>query len=332
MAPGKAVNCAHTTLNMNSSANVNMLFTRFQNQLSLNWVAGKKGKHRSLNCSDIATGDSLVGYLNTIHPNQIQILGKRELNYLDNLGEESRQELLSALFGFNPAALIIADGNNVPKELCEAAEHNQTPLFSSDLTSYNLINNIQHFINEALSEKSVIHGVLLEVHGLGVLLTGESAIGKSELALELITRNHRLIADDAPELSRVAHDTIRGSCPDALRDFMEVRGLGVLNIRSMYGDSAIKFSKDLRLIIHLKHMEHEEMGQVDRLKGSYGSRTILGVDIPTVTLPVASGRNLAVMVEAAVKHHILLRKGYNSSDAFIARQRTLLEQNNSNSE
>ncbi|WP_455199063.1 HPr(Ser) kinase/phosphatase [Kaarinaea lacus] len=313
---------------MDSSTNIDLLFTRFQEQLSLQWIAGQEGKHRPLENRESSRDFSLVGYLNTIHPNQLQILGHKEMEYYSRLDEESRQALLTNLFNNKPAAVIIAEGNEVPVSMRIAAEQSQTPLFLSKLSSSKLIDNLRHIIDDTLATKTVIHGVLLEVHGLGVLLTGESAIGKSELALELITRNHRLIADDAPEFSRAGPNTIRGSCPDALRDFMEVRGLGILNIRSMYGDSAIKFSKDLRLVIHLKYMKDEDMVQVDRLKGSYGSRTILDVDIPTVTLPVASGRNLAVLVEAAVKHHILLRKGYNSSDAFITRQQKLINEKN----
>ncbi len=176
------------------------------------------------------------------------------------------------------------------------------------------------------SEKTVIHGVFLDVHGLGVLLTGDSGVGKSELALELITRSHCLIADDAIEFSQEGSDTVCGICPDALRDFLEVRGLGILDIRAMYGDGVIKDRKDLHLIVHLERMAPEKIQQVDRLKGCYGKKHILDIEIPVVTLPVASGRNLAVLVEAAVRHHILLRKGYNASDAFINRQQQILHQ------
>ena len=313
---------------MDSPVNVEILFSRYKDQLSLKWITGQEGKTRSLTYSDESAGQSLVGYLNIIHPNQLQILGKTELQYLDSLNDKQRQDLLSNLINQTPAAIIISGGMDSPQDLSDKAKLSQTPLLCSSLSSKKLINHLRHYIDDELSEKIVIHGVLLEVHGLGVLLTGESAIGKSELALELITRSHRLIADDAPEFHRSGPDTIRGTCPDALRDFLEVRGLGILNIRYMYGDSAIKLSKDLRLIVHLKLMDPGDMGQVDRLRGSYSSTTILDVDIPTVTLPVASGRNLAVLVEAAVKHHILLRKGYNSSETFIARQRKLIDMNN----
>lgn len=176
------------------------------------------------------------------------------------------------------------------------------------------------------AEKTVIHGVFLDVHGLGVLLTGESGVGKSELALELISRSHCLIADDAIEISQQEPDKLRGTCPEALRDFLEVRGLGVMNIRAMYGDGVIKDSKSLHLVVHLERMAPEKIQQVDRLAGCYGKKRILDTEIPAVTLPVASGRNLAVLVEAAVRHHILLRKGYNASDAFVARQQQILHQ------
>ena len=179
---------------------------------------------------------------------------------------------------------------------------------------------------DELAEKTVIHGVFLDVHGLGVLLTGDSGVGKSELGLELITRSHCLIADDAIEFSQQGPGAVRGTCPDVLRDFLEVRGLGVLDIRAMYGDGVIKDSKDLCLIVHLERMAPEKIQQVDRLEGCYGKRQILDMEVPVVTLPVASGRNLAVLVEAAVRHHILLRKGYNASDAFIARQQQILHQ------
>jgi len=164
----------------------------------------------------------------------------------------------------------------------------------------------------------------MEVMGTGVLITGESSIGKSELALELLTRGHRLIADDAPEFTRIAPDTLNGTCPDMLRDFLEVRGLGILDVRAMFGASAIKENRNLRLIIVLQDIE--EAVKIDRLHGSRRLRTIQGVDVPEVTLPVGPGRNLAVLLEAAVRNHILIANGYDASDAFIERQKRRLEQ------
>lgn len=164
----------------------------------------------------------------------------------------------------------------------------------------------------------------MEVMGIGVLLSGESGVGKSEAALELITRGHRLIADDAPEFSRVSPDTINGICPAALIGFLEVRGLGVLNIRAMFGDSAIKLNKYLRLIVELQHMSEESLRSLDRLQGSKQSITIQEVAIPSITLPVAPGRNIAVLIESAVRDHILKQKGYNAAEDFINKQAQLI--------
>jgi HPr kinase/phosphorylase len=163
----------------------------------------------------------------------------------------------------------------------------------------------------------------MEVMGTGVLITGASSIGKSELALELLTRGHRLIADDAAEFARIAPDLLNGTCPEMLRDFIEVRGLGILNVRAMFGASAIKHNRNLRLIIVLQEMG--EAAAMDRLHGSRRMRTIMEVEIPEITLPVGPGRNLAVLVEAAVRNHILNVKGYDASQAFIERQKQRLE-------
>jgi len=310
---------------MDDIVTVNLLFQRYQQRLGLQWVAGRSGEQRTLRHSTDTSGHSLIGYLNIIHPNRLQLLGPIELDYLNKLDTLSRRQLFEQLCAGEPAAVMVVEQQAVPDELRDFCEKTQTPLLQSSLGSVKLMNSLRHYLDNELAEKTVVHGVLLEVHGMGVLLTGESSVGKSELALELISRNHRLIADDAPEFSRAGPDTVRGCCPEVLRGFIEVRGLGVLNIRAMYGDSAIKFSKDLRLVVHLQRLAAEDLQQVDRLKGSYRKRTILDVDIPEATLPVASGRNLAVLVEAAVRNHILLRKGYNAAEAFSQRQRELIQ-------
>jgi len=166
------------------------------------------------------------------------------------------------------------------------------------------------------------------VLGMGVLLTGDPSVGKSELALDLITRGSRLVADDAPEFTRIAPDIISGTCPPLLRDFLEVRGLGILNIRAMFGDSSIKGTKYLRLIVNLKRMSAEQISGMDRLSGAHTNRDVLGVPMPQVTVPVASGRNLAVLVESAVRNHLLRLKGYDATQVLIERQQqAILEQN-----
>lgn len=312
---------------MEGTVTVSTLFQRYGQRLSLYWFTGQDGDQRTLGCTDDTPGKSLIGYLNIIHPNRLQILGHLELDYLNSLTPSLRHDVIQQLCDAQPATIILAEQLVAPDDLQLACEKSQTPLLGSSLSSVKLISCLNHYFGGELAEKIVVHGVFLEVHGMGVLLTGESGVGKSELALELITRGHRLVADDAPEFSRVGPDIVRGRCPEALRDFLEVRGLGILNVPAMYGGSAIKLSKDLRLVVQLQRLASQDLQQLDRLQGSYRTHTILDIEIPEVILPVAAGRNLAVLVEAAVRDHILLRKGYNASEAFIKRQRELIKKN-----
>jgi HPr kinase/phosphorylase len=184
--------------------------------------------------------------------------------------------------------------------------------------SQHVINVLRPYMQRELGEVTTLHGVFLDVLEIGVMITGDSSIGKSELALELVSRGHGLVADDVVELQQIGPETIQGRCPPMLRDFLEVRGLGVLNIRSIFGETAVRPRKALRLIVHLEGPE-EGRGR-DRLRTSAGTQNILGVEVPAVTLAVAPGRNLAVLVEAAVRNHILLTRGLDSTREFIARQ------------
>lgn len=178
--------------------------------------------------------------------------------------------------------------------------------------------------SQALAEKETLHGVFMEVLGVGVLISGQSGLGKSELALDLVNRGYKLIADDAPEFERIAPETINGTCPKLLQNFLEVRGLGVLNIREMYGASAIKSNEHLKLIIELFPPEMNVAKSENRIQPSAGKASILGVDIPTISLPVAPGRNLAVLVEAAVRNHLLTRNGYSAGRDFTKRQKSTI--------
>ena len=305
-----------------------IIFNHLRNHIDLNWLAGKQHADRDikrkLHLNQKAT---LIGHLNLIHANRIQVLGKTEWAYLNKLEDKQRDETLRQIFSRRIAAVIVSDDYDIPDYFIALADEKQTPLFSSQLSSSDLIDAVRFYLSTLLADKTTIHGVFLEVMGTGVLITGESSIGKSELALELITRGHRLIADDAPIFSRVGPNLLNGSCPAVLKDFMEVRGLGVLNIRAMYGENAIKQNKYLRLIIHLQRMTTETQQQLDRLYGARSVRNILDVEVPEVMLPVASGRNLAVMVEAAVRNNLLMELGQNASDEFINRQRHYLNNN-----
>lgn len=303
------------------------VFHSLEQRLSLNWVAALESTTRKIaHEAGNKRTETLAGPLNYIHPNRLQVIGQTELEYLNDMSEEGRSDALNRLFRAQPAAVFLADDLDPDDVLIEAANSSETPLILTPVSDTQLLAHLHYYLSIALAEHTSIHGVFLEVLGMGVLLSGNAAIGKSELALELINRGSRLIADDAPEFSRIAPDIIDGRCPPLLQDFLEVRGLGIINIRAMYGDSAIKRNKYLRLIIKLERMNAEALGNVDRLTGTYATTPILGLDIPQVTVPVAPGRNLAILVETAVRNHMMRLKGYDAAQDFIERQRKAIEQ------
>jgi HPr kinase/phosphorylase len=314
---------------MPESITIESIFTRHQRRLILEWCAGKQGAEKNLSYApedkDEDIRFSIVGHLNLIQKHLIQVIGKKEHRYLSELDEPLRQEILNQLFSETTTVVIIANGLAINDELIRLADKYSVALFSSEKDSHEVIDYLQYVLTAQLAERKSIHGVFMEVMGIGVLLSGDSAIGKSELALELITRGHRLIADDAPEFSVVSPDIISGHSPYLLQDILEVRGLGILNIRAMFGDNAIKRNKFLRLVVKLVRMTDSEIINMDRLSYQKSTVTILEVEVPVVTLPVASGRNLAVMVEAAVRNHLLLLEGFDSTKEFIKRQREEIE-------
>ena len=299
------------------------LFRQAGEQFQIAWVAGRAGGNRKLTSETIQKPTlALIGHLNFVHPNRVQVLGCAEMDYLRNLDAVSLQEAVDNLYASELAAVVVANGEDLPEPLAEAAERTATPLFTSPEQSPELMRLLTHIITQALAPSTIMHGVFLEVSGLGVLITGDPSVGKSELALELVSRGHRLVADDAVEVYAVAPDTLEGRCPTLLRDFMEVRGLGVINIRHLFGETAVKPKKNMKLIIHLTPADHWH--EVDRLNMNSDSRLLLGINIPEVRIPVAVGRNLAVLVEVAVRNHILRQRGINSADEFAERQRTAI--------
>jgi HPr kinase/phosphorylase len=309
---------------MTTTLNIKTLYIALEDKLGLGWICGKQHKQRLIHTSKDESADiSLVGQMNLINPHRIQVLGSKELKYLENLKKNSRKDAIAQLFSGSSKLVIIARQQGIPPDLVEAAEASHIPVLGARLASQEVIQQIQYYLSGFFARKITLHGVFMEVMGTGVLITGDSSIGKSELALELLTRGHRLIADDATEFSTIAPDTLNGTCPEMLQDFLEVRGLGILNVRAMFGASAIKQNRNLRLIIHLQDMG--DAARMDRLHGSRQIRKIQDVEVPEITLPVGPGRNLAVLLEAAVRNYILYSKGYDASEAFIERQKLRLE-------
>lgn len=310
--------------------NARELFEQLSERLKLRWIAGLRGESRLIEPGeDLQRRPSLVGYLNIIYPNKVQLIGIDELNYLDALDSRQRWDTIAKIIGYRPTAIVISRDQAVPADLREAAEESSTPIWVSSKPGHELLTYIQYHLSRALARNTSLHGVFMEVYSIGVLITGEAGAGKSELALELITRGHRLIADDAPEFTLIAPDVIDGTCPEMLQDLLEVRGLGILNVRNMFGDTSIKRNKYLRLIVHLGKLEdiHGNDGMA-RLQGVTSTRGVLDVEVPQITIPVGPGRNLAVLVEAATRSFILRGKGVDPAQTFIDRQAHQLRRQN----
>jgi HPr kinase/phosphorylase len=311
---------------MSIDASISTLFNTLQEKLELHWAAGKIGASRSIkNPAAEATRTALVGHLNLIHPNRVQVVGKTEIRYLEKLADSLRRDLVDQLFDGTSDLIVVGDAQAVPDDIKQRSEATSTALLSSTQSTVQIVNYLQYYLTNLFAAKITLHGVFMEVFSVGLLITGDPSVGKSELALELVARGHRLVADDAPLFAKTAPDILTGRCPEILRDFLEVRGLGILNIRAMFGDSAIKQNRNLRLILKLVPMTEEQMHNIDRLHGSRTTRNILGVEIPQITLPVAPGRNLAVLAEAAARNHTLLLKGFDSAKLFMERQARFMD-------
>ncbi len=304
---------------------VQHLFEDTRQKLELAWIAGATGGGKLLTSETVQKPSlALIGHLNFVHPNRVQVLGSAEMGYLRSLDATNLQQAINNLYSTELAAVIIANNETVPPALLDVANRSGTALFTSPQPSPRLMQILTHYLAKTLAEFTTLHGVFMEVMGIGVLITGDAAIGKSELALELITRGHRLIADDIVEIYEVSPDTLEGRCPSLLQDFIEVRGLGILNIRALYGEVAVKPKKTLRFIVHLEKPADITQVNYDRLHMQQDTQEILGINIPKVRIPVAAGRNIAVMVEVAARSHILQLRGISSSQQFIERHEQYL--------
>ena len=314
------------------SISVRRLYQDNQSKLKLAWAAGTAGIDNRISVEADKPLLALVGHLNFIHPNQVQVLGSAEVKYLNDLEASKIRTSLNELFGKTIAVVIVANDLAVPFLLRDYCHTHNVPLLTSKLESPYLMDVLRIYLQRALAASTVMHGVFLDVFEVGVLLMGKSGLGKSELALELISRGHGLVADDAVEIYRIGPETLEGRCPPVLRDFLEVRGLGVLNIRAIFGETAIRPKIPLKLIINLVSADDQLMQSLDRLSIQSEKQDILNVHIRKVSIPVAAGRNLAVLVEAAVRNFILQSRGLDSTKQFIERHTQVLKEDQLNDE
>ncbi|ABI60523.1 MULTISPECIES: HPr(Ser) kinase/phosphatase [Nitrosomonas] len=311
-----------------SQVSVKQLFEENKEKLCLQWGEPPPAIDRRLENHLIASStQELIGHLNFVHPNWIQVLNQISVKYLEQLDDFSLQKRLNQLARSQLSCLIVADGAPIPYSIRQFVNEHSIPLIRSEIASLEIIWGLQTYLVRVLAPVISRHGVLLDVLGMGVMITGESGVGKSELALELISRGHGLVADDVVELRRIGPETLEGRCPPLLRDFLEVRGLGLLNIRTIFGETAIRRHKNMKLIVQLEKTAGSSINAYERLPLSNLNEIILNVSIRKVTIPVAAGRNLAVLVEAAVRNYILQLRGIDSTQEFVRRHESEMNGN-----
>jgi HPr kinase/phosphorylase len=300
-----------------------VLFEQHRESLHWQWIAGQIASERRFD--DVAvtlarSGADLVGYLNYIHPYRLQVLGEREVSYLTNATPEDCRRRVSRIVTLEPPVLVVADGQTAPDALVSMCERAQIPLFATHESAGFVIDVLRAYLSRHFAERVSVHGVFMDILGVGVLITGESGLGKSELGLELISRGHGLIADDAVDLYRTNQTTIEGRCPELLQNLLEVRGIGLLDIKAIFGETSVRRKMRLKLIVHLVRAETLER-DYDRLPHEPMYQDVLGVPVRKSVIQVVAGRNIAVLVEAAVRNMVLQLRGIDTYQQFVQRHR-----------
>ena len=291
------------------------------------WVAGLGASERRFDEVAVRaarSGADLVGYLNYIHPYRVQILGEREVAYLTNGNPEDCARRISRIITLEPPVLIVADSQTAPDTLLSMCERAQMPMFATRESAAFVIDVLRAYLSKHFADRTSMHGVFMDILGLGVMITGESGLGKSELGLELISRGHGLVADDAVDLYRINQTTIEGRCPDLLQNLLEVRGIGLLDIKAIFGETAVRRKMRLKMIVHLVRRETLER-EYERIPYEPLTQDVLGIPVRKVIIQVEAGRNIAVLVEAAVRNAILQLRGIDSYQEFVERHRRAME-------
>lgn len=296
---------------------------RCPSELKVEILAGVGGvEKRQITSARIQKlGLALAGFSHYIHPGRVQIVGQSEIGYLNQLESEARKKAILNLDIENICCILLTKNLQPPPELREVADEYNLPILCTHEVSSSAITVVSKFLQEALAPQITLHGVLMELYGLGVLLLGESGIGKSECALDLITRGHRLVADDTVMVKRVG-DTLEGTSPEIIQGHLEIRGLGIINVKDLFGVSAIGNGKPIDLCIYLK--QWNKVDEIERLGIDTETEDIFGVQVPKVVLPISPGRNVSTLVETAVRVQLLRLSGYDGAQSFIERHTEML--------
>ena len=310
------------------SISAEALFEEHRPAMRWEWIAGHAHPERRFDESAVRNAQSaadLVGYLNYIHPYRVQLVGRREVAYLSQESTETQDRRISRIVTLEPPVIIVADDTVPPARLVAMCDRAEIPLFTTAESAGHVIDLVRAYLAHVCANRTTRHGVFMDILGLGVLLTGESGLGKSELGLELISRGHGLVADDAVDFFRIAQTAIEGRCPELLMNLLEVRGIGLLDIKAIFGETAVRRKMRLKLIVHLVRRSALEE-EVERLPFNFPTEDVLGLPIRKVVIPVAAGRNIAVLLEAAVRNTILQLRGIDTYREFVERHQRAIEQ------
>lgn len=298
-----------------NSIRVSQLLEDREYDLRLTLVAGERGLQRRINSSRIQKpGLALTGFTEHLHPLRVQVFGNTEVSYLLTLPVERQREVLASLFQEELACVVVTKDLAPPPVLTEACEESGLALMRTPLLSSQFIQQVQAFLEEALTESSSLHGVLMDVFGVGILLLGKSGIGKSEIALDLVMRGHRLVADDIVDVTRRRQGVVYGAGNPVIRHHMEIRGLGIINIKDLFGVAAVRERKKIELVIELHEWDPQQ--EYDRLGVEDRFMDIVGVDIPLSVVPVRPGRNMTTIIEVAARNQLLKQQGHHSAREF----------------
>ncbi len=291
---------------------------------NLELVAGKDGIHREITTSDISRpGIEMTGYFKYYPKERLQLIGKTEMAYFMELSDADKRDRAINLCTDITPGIVISRGMDIPEALVEAANDSGVPILHSPRKTTRVISRLTNYLETKFAPFTAIHGVLVDIYGVGVLITGQSGVGKSETALELVKRGHRLVADDSVEIRQEDYDSLVGNSPPLIEHLLEIRGLGIINVMTLFGAGSVRSHKKISLIINLEIWDQKK--QYDRLGLDEDKMRIMEVDIPKATIPVRPGRNLAVIIEVAAMNFRLKRMGVNAAEEFSERLTTMIK-------
>lgn len=291
---------------------------------NLELVAGKDGIHREITTSDISRpGIEMTGYFKYYPKERLQLIGKTEMAYFLELSDADKKDRAINLCTDITPGIVISRGMDIPEALVEAANDSGVPILHSPRKTTRVISRLTNYLETKFAPFTAIHGVLVDIYGVGVLITGQSGVGKSETALELVKRGHRLVADDSVEIRQEDYDSLVGNSPPLIEHLLEIRGLGIINVMTLFGAGSVRSHKKISLIINLEIWDQKK--QYDRLGLDEDKMRIMEVDIPKATIPVRPGRNLAVIIEVAAMNFRLKRMGVNAAEEFSERLTTMIK-------